>query len=259
MATYNLGRFIPIFRGNYSPTYTYQYLDLIYYNGSTYVAKRTVRNITPVEIGRVDNNWQIVALKGELSPTLSPTQIESIIEQISAQSGWVSDSQYNHTDNNFTNAYRDTLDNIGNAQITIQRNGINVGAFNTNQQNNQTINITVPTNVGELQGAGEFLLRPKIVEIEITDVVIDMLEDNTIYYCKNPIVALNIDNMPYNDILESCKYLESTIIFTTDSGFNFNYNATYPLKWSDNQPQFADNKSYRLSFKHGVGKLEEII
>lgn len=53
--------FVP--RGEYSPAETYNFLQFVYYNGSTYVAKKETTGNAPVE-----NNefWQILA-KGQLT------------------------------------------------------------------------------------------------------------------------------------------------------------------------------------------------
>ena len=42
------------------------------------------------------------------------------------------------------------LPTVGDGTITIQANSINIGDFTTNQNTNKTINITIPTNVSEL-------------------------------------------------------------------------------------------------------------
>ena len=88
-------------------------------------------------------------MKGELSPTLSPEQEASIIQQIENNSNFVIDANYVHTDNNFSNAYKSAIDNIGgnigDGTITIKRNGTVVGTFKTNDSGNTTINLQVPT------------------------------------------------------------------------------------------------------------------
>lgn len=58
------GRIGFLVKGDYSGTTTYDFLDVVYHNGSSYVAKKTTIGNTPE-----DNNeyWQIFA-KGSLSP-----------------------------------------------------------------------------------------------------------------------------------------------------------------------------------------------
>ena len=62
---------MPIFKGEYNPTETYENLDVVLYNGSSYVAINTTTNNLPTD----ENHWAIVAMAG----TLSPEQIESAI------------------------------------------------------------------------------------------------------------------------------------------------------------------------------------
>lgn len=48
-------------KGNYSNTETYEILDLVTYNGSSYICKKNSTNISPT----VESNWQICSLKGD--------------------------------------------------------------------------------------------------------------------------------------------------------------------------------------------------
>lgn len=58
MTTYNIGRIGLRIRGDYNNTAEYEKLDVVYYGGSSYVAKFTVTGIAP------DNGeyWQLLAL-----------------------------------------------------------------------------------------------------------------------------------------------------------------------------------------------------
>lgn len=47
-------------KGNYSNTETYEILDLVTYNGSSYICKKTSTNISPT----VESNWQLCGQKG---------------------------------------------------------------------------------------------------------------------------------------------------------------------------------------------------
>ena len=106
MSIYNLGRVLPIFKGEYNPTETYENLDVVLYNGSSYVAINTTTNNLPTD----ENHWAVVAMAG----TLSPEQIEyveqQVIEYVQGQ-GYVIDENYTHTDNNFTNADKAKVNN----------------------------------------------------------------------------------------------------------------------------------------------------
>ena len=61
---YNLGRVLPIFKGEYDNNTRYSNLDVVYYNGSSYVAKGDTKGNLPTD----DENWQPVAMAGVLSP-----------------------------------------------------------------------------------------------------------------------------------------------------------------------------------------------
>ena len=56
------GRIGFIIKGEYSDTETYDFLDVVYYNGSSYVAKKETLGNEPTESGEF---WQILAVKGE--------------------------------------------------------------------------------------------------------------------------------------------------------------------------------------------------
>lgn len=59
MSTYNLGRILSVYRGNYDSATTYKPLDLVYTEGGTYVAKQTVTGIAPT--ADTTDYWQVVS------------------------------------------------------------------------------------------------------------------------------------------------------------------------------------------------------
>lgn len=67
----DLGNVSPNPRGEYNATYDYEYLDLIYYKGGSYVCLaplgETIKNVSPIE-GQTTTNWQCVAIPGDLTP-----------------------------------------------------------------------------------------------------------------------------------------------------------------------------------------------
>ena len=104
---YNLGRVLPIFRGTYDSATQYTNLDVVYFNGSSYVATGDTVGNTPTDT----EHWVPVAMAG----TLSPEQVEAIQQEVIAYvqaQGYVIDANYVHTDNNFTNAEKSKLDGI---------------------------------------------------------------------------------------------------------------------------------------------------
>lgn len=78
----------------------------------------------------------------------------------------VYDSNYVHTDNNFSNTYKDKLDSIQEgAQVNViekvQKNGVDLDITN------KTVNITVPTKTSDLVNDGEDGTNPYITGIPI--------------------------------------------------------------------------------------------
>ena len=61
MAEYNIGRILPLYKGAWNSTTTFNKLDIVYYGGSSYVALASSKNAPPSSSSSV---WQIVASKG---------------------------------------------------------------------------------------------------------------------------------------------------------------------------------------------------
>lgn len=57
MAQYTLGKIAPVFQGGYNSTTQYERLDIVYYQGSSYVAKSSTKGNLPTNT----TYWQIVA------------------------------------------------------------------------------------------------------------------------------------------------------------------------------------------------------
>ena len=60
------GRIGFLIKGDYVATDTYEFLDVVYYNGSSYVAKKTTIGNAPAE----DNEYWHIFAKGSLSPVI---------------------------------------------------------------------------------------------------------------------------------------------------------------------------------------------
>lgn len=181
MSIYNLGRVLPIFKGEYDPSTTYENLDVVLYNGSSYVALNTTTNNLPTD----DNHWALVAMAG----TLSPEQVDDIEQQVIdyvQQQGYVIDPNYVHTDNNYTNTdktkvnnavvdanYVHTDNNFSNADKT-KLDGIDlstkqdtlVSGVNIATINNQSLlnggNITISGGSGGTTDYNQLSNRPSI-------------------------------------------------------------------------------------------------
>lgn len=223
MATFNLGRILPNFRGNWESSYNYFIMDIVYYDGSSYVAKSNINggSANPT----INSDWQIIAMKGELSGNLTPQQQQAIIDSILNQ-GVVIDPQYNHTDNNYTNADKTKVQNI--AEYSTQ-----------------------------LRDTDELVRFPKVVT-DTTSSIINMdLESNTVYVYGNLDelhIASFMDVDPYDK--STWNKGESVIYFTTNPSFQLNFpGGTYS---TDSSVQFDDGEEYRLTFNGAVLTINKI-
>lgn len=252
MSTFNLGRILPMFKGTWSSSTNYNQLDIVYYNGSSYVAKNSVTS--GGNNPSINNNWQIVAMKGELSPTLSPEQEASIINAIMSQ-GVVIDPDYTHTDNNFTNNYLNTIDNINFGTLTVKRNNTDVGTFTANQ--NGTININVPTNSSDLNDSSTLQRIEDIITNSSLNITLQV-KANTCYVFDS---IDNLDILSFDSIDISDKTTwnvpQSEIYFKVNNSFTFNYpSGTYFVNSS--LPTWVAGDEYQMIIKGGVIQINQI-
>ena len=61
MAKIDLGRITPTYRGSYETNTSYNELDIVELNGSSYIARKSVTGVTP---GTDDTSWGLIANKG---------------------------------------------------------------------------------------------------------------------------------------------------------------------------------------------------
>ena len=255
---YNLGRVLPSFRGEYNAATTYIPLDIVYYLGSSYVCKQNAQNILPTNT----TYWQIVAMKGELSPTLSPEQEASIINQIEQSSNFVVDADYVHTDNNFSDVYKNAVENlpaqIGSGVVSIMRNNTLVGSFDVNSTSNHSINIQVPTSISELTGDDVFLRLPYLQKNENPVFDIPFAKPGIYYYSLVNIHTLNVGSVPsLNDSLNS----QPTIIeFTTGNSISVSLPSSlwYDFDPSTLQTIVRPNGHYRFTIEYNVLRIQQI-
>ena len=139
MATYNLGRFILNPRGNYNSSTTYNKLDVVLYNGSSYICKsNNIMGISPI----MTNSWQLLALAGQA--TMTEAQKQEIIDTLLAE-GVIIDAEYN----TFTTAEKQKLAGLSNPQngiLTFYYNGSRLGQFTANQNTNTTVYLPTPAD-----------------------------------------------------------------------------------------------------------------
>ena len=248
---FNLGRILPNYRGTWESSYNYFIMDIVYYNGSSYVAKSNIH--AGGNNPSINNNWQIIALKGELSGTLTPAQEQAIINAIMAQ-GVVIDSNYNHTDNNFTNADRLAVENINYGVLTLKRNNTDIGTFTANQ--NASININVPTATTDLSDNNTIQRNEEVYE-DINP-SIDISIKSNVCFVFDTLASLNISGFDDIDITNKATWNvpQSEIYFTADSGFTFNYPVgTYFI---NSIPTWEDGEEYQIIIKGGVLQINHI-
>jgi len=80
MAQITIGRILPIFKGDWSDSTRYSKLDIVYYNGSSYVAKQTSTGQEPV---LPSDYWMMVA-KGLRWDTMTPSEKQEIINSVTS-------------------------------------------------------------------------------------------------------------------------------------------------------------------------------
>ena len=67
MSEVKLGRVVPIYKGEYNETTQYHELDIVYYNGSSYMAKQDTKGNT-LPTGTENDYWGLVVDKGPQGP-----------------------------------------------------------------------------------------------------------------------------------------------------------------------------------------------
>lgn len=81
MTTTVLGKVMLLPRGDYSPSATYNFLDLVTYEGSSFVALKTVTGVTPVDDGV---NYQLSASIGDVTPEAQAAAAAALASQDAA-------------------------------------------------------------------------------------------------------------------------------------------------------------------------------
>ena len=194
MATYNLGKFALRPRGTYDPTATYYLLDLVYYNGSSYVctSNAATTNVLPTNT----SFWQIVAAAGQ--GTITPEQMQQIVDDIVNTEGVVIDPDYQQ----FTAEEKSklsTLTNPNDGVLTIKKNNVTLGTFSANQASNRTINVSVPSRLWDLSGADGLRIYQEVeTNPDSVEWTIDDLKPSMIYRGEIDITSLTIGSLGYD-------------------------------------------------------------
>ena len=77
MGQINLGRVLPNYIGEWNSTREYYKLDVVSYNGCSYLCNRTNKNSAPSE---TNTNWVLLAKKGEAQFTTIKTNTYNYYE-----------------------------------------------------------------------------------------------------------------------------------------------------------------------------------
>lgn len=168
---YDLGKFQMRLRGSYSPSTTYDFLDVVYYNGGSYCSKADGTK------GKVPTNttyWQQIAAAGQ--STLTPAQKAEIVAALIEQQGIVIDPDYNQ----FTAEEKQKLAGLStpnDTTLTIQVNNRTVGTFTANSSTNKTVNIPVPT---------DYIKASEAEALTESDVAIEQLKFGVVYVLTEP-------------------------------------------------------------------------
>ena len=251
MAVYTLGKVLPLFRGTWSRSYNYFTMDIVYHDGSSYVAKSDI--LAGQADPSVNSDWQIIAMKGELSGTLTPEQEQAIIDAIMAQ-GVVIDSNYNHTDNNFSDADRIAVEGINYGTLTINRNNTPIGTFTANT--NSTVNIAVPVNSWDLNDGNDIVKRQTIITSLDTSITLEVKANHV--YVFDSVQTIDIINFEDIDITDKTTWnVQPTYIyFTALDGFGL----TVPsgTLFTTPNPTYSGGTQYRITAIGGVLTVEEL-
>lgn len=119
------------------------------WNQATTTADDYIKN-KPTKLSDFTNDSGFITSYTETDPIFSASAAAGITS--SDITAWNAKSDFSGSYNDLTNK-----PTIGNATLTIQKNGTNVQTFTANQSTNATANITVPTNTSDLNNDSGFI------------------------------------------------------------------------------------------------------
>ena len=203
---YDLGKFQMRLRGSYSTSATYDFLDVVYYNGGSYCSKADGTK------GKVPTNttyWQQIAAAGQ--STLTPAQKAEIVAALIEQQGIVIDPDYNQ----FTAEEKQKLAGLAdpnNGTLTITYEGRTIATFKANQSTNTTLEL--PSTKKELFTAKD----GKDESVLSGDCIIRKLRPNAVYVCED-CTSLTISDYVLPDADESLVYPETEVYVRPKKNF----------------------------------------
>lgn len=215
MAVYNLGRIIPTLRGEYSPSTTYYKMDVVYYNGTSYICKSNspIAGRTP---SASSSYWQKMAAAGE-SVGVTPAQVQEIISSVTTNmqgAGYVIDNDYAQFKNE-TETALGNLPTVNNGKLTLYTNGNKMGEFTANQSTDLNIYLNAETSRGaDLSFYEASLSGDTAIQNQARFVEIQAIKPNYIYVIGNIVNTMVVKN-PDSDFTEMKKCVENMIAKST--------------------------------------------
>lgn len=206
MAKYNLGRILPIFRGNYDSNTQYEMLDIVYVDAGSYVATCSVMGIAPSD---VTPEWQLISRSADISG------VEQAVIAWVQQQGFVIDNNYIHTDNNFTDELKlKVLNAITSADLANYVQNSDLANVATSGDYNDLENKpTIPSKTSDLTNDSGFLTsetEPAFNASAAKDITSADINK------WNSTVGFSGD---YNDLTNKPTIPSKTSDLTNDSGF----------------------------------------
>lgn len=243
MATYTLGKFIMRVRGSYNSSSTYNTLDIVYYNGGSYVCKS---DNTQNKIPTNTTYWQQLAAPGVA--TMTEEQKQEILEGILAQ-GVVIDPDYN----TFTEAEKEKLESLSspnNGTLTIKRNNTTVGTFGANQSGNTVVNIAVPT---------DYIPSPTYETITDAEVVLEKVDANKVYQITQA-TSMKVLSSQGDDAFKKYSHLPSYIYINAVSDFEIDLSeaAEQGDIYTIGSTSLQDGHTYRIIVRANVWEIVEL-
>lgn len=250
MATYDLGQFQMRLRGTYSASTTYNFLDVVYYNGGSYCCKT---NSTSGKLPTNTTYWQQIAAAGQ--STLTPEQKAEIVAALTEQQGIVIDPDYNQ----FTIEEKEKLAGLNspnNGTLTIKRNNVVVGSFSADQGGNVTLNIAVPTSIGDLNGHDDLYKSPSLIASDSTSATLSEVKPNTIYHFREPLTSLAVSSLSY-DMNDASYLLKQPTVICFIAGASFA--VAVPQGGFSTSLEVTAGRAYRLIIHGMYFNLEEYL
>lgn len=164
------------------------------------------------KLENIENNAQVnkiesISKNGAIIPIINKrvnVEVPTKLSELNNDTNFITDSNYVHTDNNFTNALKEKLNNIeSNAQVnkieSIQLNGV------TQNITNKTVNIRldIPTKTSDLVNDSNFVSDSNYVHTDnnFTDTLLSKLNniEANAQVNKIEIIAVNNKNLSIED------------------------------------------------------------